>query len=521
MIQANINEYTPLKSGSRWSDIDEIKSSTTRINIVSNDCPGGGFPLISDGRIAWVDNTDTHTLILGSTGSMKTRRGGMPLINIMAMAGESMVITDPKGELYENTSGLVAKCGHSIFVLNLRDYFKSDFWNPFDIPYSLYHSNHTKRDKAMEMLNDFLSAIAEPHRKGAKDPYFSELSYQLAFANVLLFIETAAKEEANIANFANFCISESTPDAIENITNHIEKGSIAHTNYKGILANKNATNTFGNVVAGVSAFINSFVIQRNLSKVLSQSSFDLRDIGKKKTAIYLIVPDEKTTLHFIITMFIRQLYEVLINEAQQYENGRLPVRVNFVLDEFANIPAIIDFPAKISAARSREIRFFLFVQSMRQLVSKYGEDAHTIKSNCDNWVFLTSREIDLLSEISFLCGDTAYMHLDGTAKMKPLISVSELQRFSKERGEALIIHGRQYPFVTELPDISRYKFERQPPLNRNESQLPKIVHYDAGKVIEEIRNGKRPVPFSYEVHDEDRTFKLSEIKSSNSTFIWD
>ena len=90
----------------------------------------------------------------------------------------------------------------------------------------------------------------------------------------------------------------------------------------------------------------------------------------------------------------------MISVAQEKANGQLPVRVNFILDEFCNLPAIPDMPAMISAARSRNMRFFLVAQSKHQLLRKYGEDADTIKGNCDNWVFLTSKELDLLEEIS-------------------------------------------------------------------------------------------------------------------------
>ena len=163
----------------------------------------------------------------------------------------------------------------------------------------------------------------------------------------------------------------------------------------------------------------------------------------------------------LAAMFIKQLYEILIREAQNEEDGTLPVRVNFLLDEFCNIPKIPDMPSMISAARSRNMRYFLVAQSKHQLVGRYQEDADTIKGNCDNWVFLTSKELDLLTEISSLCGDI----VTASHEKRPLISVSELQRFSKEKGEALIMHARQYPFISQLADIDMYEaFKGYPPL---------------------------------------------------------
>jgi type IV secretion system protein VirD4 len=242
--------YILSDNDSRWADIEEIRNAATitQIDIEAGDCSSGGIPIISDGRTAFVDGSDTHSLIFGSTGSKKTRLFGMPLINILAMAGESFIATDPKGELYSKTSGLVAAKGYDTYVLNFRDVKQSDYWNPLQLPHYLYHNGNT--DEAISLLNDFLNAVAEPHKKGAKDPYFAELSYSLALAHLLFFVETTTPAEANIFNYANFCAAKSTPEDVERFSDHIAENSVAFTNYKGILANKAATSTYGNVVAG-------------------------------------------------------------------------------------------------------------------------------------------------------------------------------------------------------------------------------------------------------------------------------
>jgi type IV secretion system protein VirD4 len=476
----------------RWADEEEIKNAPTltRVDIEKGECAVGGIPLISDGETAYVDGTDTHTIIFGSTGSQKTRRFGMPLINILAMAEESFIVTDPKGELYDKTSGFAAMKGYNTFVLHFRDLKKSDFWNPLALPYQLYHGG--KVDEAVSLINDLVMSLSEPQRESTRDTYFIDLACSQMLASMLFFIETATPEEANIYNFINFFSKTASPDDTEMLNDHVAEGSIADINFKGILSNKIADRTFANVSSCVAVMINPFIVRKSLCQVLAQSSFDIKKLGTQKSAIYIVVPDEKTTLHFLVTVFIKQTYEVLINEAQQHSNGMLPIRMNFVLDEFCNIPTIPDMPSMISAARSRKMRFFLISQGMWQLEQKYDKDAHTIKGNCDNWVFLTSREFSLLEEISRLCGKKA--------QDTPLISVSELQRFKKDLGEALILHGRNHPFVTELPDINEYKFKTYQTVKINERQLPSIPAYNLDKIIEEIEAQKRPLPGSIEVY---------------------
>lgn len=504
---------------SRWADPEEIKNAATIscINIEDDNCTGGGIPIISDGHTAYVDNSDTHTIIFGSTGSKKTRLFGMPLINILTMAGESFIATDPKGELYNKTSGLAAAKGYKTIVLNFRDLNQSDLWNPFSLPYELYHSGKT--DEAISLINDLITSLAESQRKNTKDTYFIDLACSQMLANMLFFIDSATHDEANIINFADFFTTTCSVEFTQKLASYVVNGSIASLNYKSVLTNAPVEKTFGNVSSCVSIMLNPFVMRKSLCQVLSRCSFDTRDIGKIKTAIYIIVPDEKTTLHFLVTAFIKQTYEALINEAQQLENRKLPVRVNFVLDEFCNIPAIPDMPSMISAARSRNMRFFLMAQSQRQLEYKYNEDADTIKSNCDNWVFLTSREYDLLKEISNLCGDAYYKESDGSIKSRPLISISELQRFKKEYGETLILHGRNYPFVTELPDIDEYIFKNYPPVKPKENKLPQISRYNVNDVITAITNKKRPIPFSAEVYGEDRYYEPPPPSTEKKDFL--
>lgn len=103
----------------------------------------------------------------------------------------------------------------------------------------------------------------------------------------------------------------------------------------------------------------------------------------------------------------------------------------------------------ITAARSRNIRFNLIIQSKHQLLERYKEETETIQSNCNNWIFFTSREVKLLEELSVLCGKRS----NGE---KYVIPPDSLQHLSKERGEALILSGRLYPYITMLADIDKY-----------------------------------------------------------------
>lgn len=235
-------------------------------------------------------------------------------------------------------------------------------------------------------------------------------------------------------------------------------------------------------MAIVDAMINIFLTQPKLAELLSQSCLDLRQYASRKIAIYFILPDERTTYHFIASIFIKQFYEMLIMEAQNNQRKQLEIRMNFILDEFSNLPKIPDMPSMITAARSRNIRFYLFVQSQYQLESKYGEDAHTIKGNCNNWIFLNSRERALLEELEQLCGECVYEN----NMRKSLISISELQQLRKDKGEALVLVGRNAPYITRLYDIDDYPWESYEPLEKPETYLSDAEVFSIEDYVQEI-----------------------------------
>lgn len=487
-MEYKLGKYQSLNQETRWASPEELRSSTTYVNLKAESYPTAGLPIISDGREAYFDGEDTHTLIFGSTGSKKTRLFCMPMINFFIRAGESFIATDPKGELYARTAGHARAKGYNVVVINFRDIGKGDMWNPLAVPYEFYNSG--RRDEAVSMLNDFVRTIAAPMMKTTNDVFWPEMASSLALANLLLLMEAATPEEANVSSLASLCTNTACP-RLSTLSENMRTDTIAGLNYKNVFTSPEKT--LQSILVSLFGMIRIFTTQRNLTNMLSGNDVDVSRFGREKTAVYLIIPDEKSTYHFLITTFLKQAYEILIGEAQKETDRRLPVRVNFVLDEFCNLPEIPDMPSMISAARSRNMRYFLVAQSLHQLRGRYGEDADTIKGNCDNWVFLTSKELDLLNEISQLCGK--YYTSEGHERN--LISVSELQRLDKQKGEALIMHARQYPTISEIADIDDYEMYKgyvAPALR--DYEMPEAKMFDLEQFYRDVINEVRPLPFA-------------------------
>ena len=426
----------------------------------------GGVPLgqANDGEEIIVDSSDAHTLIIGSTGSKKSRLVVMPTIHILGIAGESMIVSDPKAEIYGRTAHFLLKEGYNIEVINLRNPSYGNAWNPLSIPYFFYKNEDI--DKACEFVND-ISTNLMLSEKSIKDPYWDYSAGDLFFGLTLLLFKYCKLMELNecYVNIGNLLKLRKHIFSLQNLKSSlfwelIEDDDIISSSLLGTIEAPDKTQAC--ILSTFDEKMRCFMIQPSLLEMLSNNSISIDCVSEKKTIIYLIMPDEKTSYHKLITLFIKQSYEYLIYKAQVNIDGKMKIRVNYVLDEFSSLPTIKDFPAMITAARSRNIRFNLVIQSKHQLLERYKEETETIQSNCTNWIFFTSREIKLLEELSMLCGKRA----DGEKYVIPLAS---LQHFNKNRGEALVLSGRLYPFISTLADIDKYdngkylflKFEKE------------------------------------------------------------
>ena len=425
----------------------------------------GGIPLSFNEvtNEVFVDDTDTHTLVIGSTGSKKSRLLAMPIVKILEVANESMIISDPKAEIFNRTANGLKSKGYEIITINLRDPNKGTAWNPLAIPYKFYSDGDF--DHAYEFANDIATNLMGID-KSQKDPFWDNSASSLFFGLIMLLFRICRENNidenyVNISNvlslrtflFKDYYFGDDPTDIIK----FAQMDPFIYSLLVGTV--ETANNTRAGILSVFDQKMRTFSIQPSLSKMLSGNEVLLNTIQEKPTAVFLIVPDEKTSYHNLVSLFIKQSYEYMIYLAQI--NDRKNIRVNYILDEFSSLPTIHDFPAMITAARSRNIRFNLFVQSKHQLDLRYGEEANTIRANCSNWIFLVSREISLLREIEELCGVKRH---DGVSI--PIVSITDLQRLDKEKGEALILSGRKKPYITTLPDINEYDANQYDPLEQ-------------------------------------------------------
>lgn len=462
------------KGYSRWCKDKEMKNSSNIVVVkpIDDNISKGGIPIYNNGKEIWLDTGGYHNMIIGSTGSGKSQAISFPFIRVMAKAGESMIVTDPKGELYEGTAKALEKRGYNIILLNFRDPEKGNCWNPFSIPYKLYQQGNT--DKAIELLEDLAKNILYDENNKGQDPFWENTSADYFSGLAFALFQDAAEDEVNI-NSINYMatVGENKIGGTTYIKEYFNSKPTTSTESIKVNATISApSETKGSILSVFNQKIQLFSSRETLSEMLAHNDFDMEDIGRKKTAVFIVIQDEKKTYHSLVTIFLKQCYETLVRVAQENPGGKLKHRTNFLLDEFANMPPLSDVDAMVSAARSRNIKLSFIIQNFSQLNDVYGkEKAETIRGNCGNTIYLLSTELAALEEISKMCGDVKSKKDDKTDS-RPLVTVTDLQNFKEE--DALILRSRMHPFKTKLKFDHKIEWgmTKEPALYPTRTKLP-------------------------------------------------
>lgn len=506
-----MREYEDIYSGyvhptprTNWSSDEEVKSNLEFVNFDNErSIRAGGVPVISDGHSAFIDSSDAHWMIDGNSGSKKSLCVFMELIGTLVKSGENFVATDPKGELYRKTAAYAENKGYKVHVINFRDY-NGDGYNPLSYPTKLYKSGD--EDKATTVSSELVSALAQRQMESSKiDPFWPDTAK--AFNNGILPFMYSSYPEIDNINFLSLS-DYYTTRTVGNLTEYLNSGiditNSATQNLRTVLSEPEKT--LMSTLSTCSSFIQPFIQNDKLARMLSHSTFDLEELAEEKTALYIITDDASPICDPIVGILISQIQSILIDKAYHSKGGKLKTRVNFVLDEFCSFP-VPDIVSALATHRSRNIRYFLCIQSIDLLEKRYPNYKNML-TNCAVTLFLGSTETELLEMISKRCGTT---EITMSGHEEPLISIPELMTlkqdwFYKEAIYLNLASGIRY--CTVLPAIEKYEsFCRY-----GEAEVPEIIHppvcfYSFFDLMSDISEGKANKPF----------YQRKKLRSQNET----
>ena len=306
----------------------------------------------------------------------------------------SYVFTDPKGELYDKTAGYLKSKGYEIKVLNLVNPRNSDGYNPL---------KHIKDEIDVDVIANTIvkgQVIAD----SKSDPYWDDMAEMLLKALIYYLKAARPEEEQNLASCAELvrAANNNTGDnLLTNLINQLPYDHPARMNYKSIEIAPEKT--YSSILSSLQSKLGKFD-SREIAELTSTNTIDFGDIGRHKTALYVISSDTHAAYDFLLTIFFSQMIQRLYDYADK-NGGSLDVPTFFILDEFANIGRIPDFDKKISTSRSRKISFSVIIQNLDQIEAVYKENYETIMGNCDTHLFLGSNSQKTLEYFSKALGE--------------------------------------------------------------------------------------------------------------------
>lgn len=406
-----------------------------------------------------------HSLVIGATGSGKTTTFINPMIQIIGAtsAGSSMIMTDPKGELFSLHSKYLQERGYDVMVLDLRDTYSSYRWNPLESIWDMYqdyveagkgilvHDDSPEDypdlewvgtifpgdrwyeyrgkayadkqklideasvlrqriyDEMYEDLNDLISVICPIENQ--KDPVWEKGARSIIMATCLAMLEDSEIPELGMTKekFNFFNLNKIIANSEDNFRE-------LKAYFDGRSPLSSAVTLSRQVVSAADSTLSSYMSiafdkmsmfnDRGLCGLTAATDIDPAAFAARPTALFMKIPDEKDTRHGLAAVFILCMYKALIKVASGREDLSLPRNVYFILDEFGNMPKIEKFDKMITVGRSRKIWFNMVVQSYSQLNNVYGEQvADIVKSNCGVKMFIGSNDIGTCKEFSELCGN--------------------------------------------------------------------------------------------------------------------
>ncbi len=420
---------------SKWATRENMLQKAMAVNLETG-VEKSGLPVMYDDKYLYIDTSEAHNLLIGSTGSGKTQTTILPILKLSMMAEESIVINDPKGEIYARIAQKLEDEGYKNIVINFEDSRLGNNWNPLTLAYKQYEEGNP--DKATELIEDLgYYLIADTQRKEV-DPFWTNSTINYFTGLVLYLFKNAKKEEINLSSVMKLANSLLETKNCEKFLNKIDKDSIIFMKLAGTL--QAPPETRGSILSVFNQKMERYLSKENLANMLSSSDFDISTVSNEKTAIFIVSN---------INSFCRNLIPLFANQVMDAVSlyGNKEKRLNLLLDEFDSLIPIKDFALKLGYCRSINIRVTVAIQSFVHLANMYSkEDVEILKMCFGNTIYLLSNDIYTLEEISKNCG--TYL-VDN--KEEPLISVAELKTLSIF--SAIILMPRMMPFKTKLlPD---------------------------------------------------------------------
>ena len=324
-----------------------------------------------------------NILVIGGSGSGKTRYFCKPGLY---SANCSYLVTDPKGELLKAAGGLLLSLGYEVRVFNLIDPEQSDCYNPFV---------YVREEKDVLSLIDNLIKNTTPRNASSNDPFWEKAEVAMDSALMLYLIHEAPQDEQNfetmlyMMNFADVREEdEQYRSPLDMLFRALEEEQPAHVAVKQYKVFKQAAGkTAKSILVTAAVRLAAFNIPQ-YAAMTSMDEMDFGSLGERKRAIFCVIPVNDSSMNYLVGMLYTQCFQELYRRADLKYNGRLPVPVRVLQDEWANVAQPESYPKILATCRSYNIGLNIIVQNVQQIKALYEKEHESIIGNCDTLLFL-------------------------------------------------------------------------------------------------------------------------------------
>ncbi len=432
----------------RWNTINEIRR---RFCETTDPASGAGPVVYVENGKKYSDDGESHIAVIGRTGKGKSQCCSLPYMREILRKGESLIMLDPKGEGYRRNACYIP-AGYQVFCVDFRNPRRSPTrWNPLSTPYRLFHSPHPDdHDIASSMVSELWNGVYL--YDGHSDKFWTDSSANYAKGLTYGLFEMAPEEQVNLDSVAVMMeqseIRSGPANLLKAFYDSLPLDSLAKRNLATYVSAPNETRASIHSVAasGLEVFSRS----RGLMEMLSEDTLNILEMDVERPFVLIIItPDETDVYDALSGLLVSQVSQHLIRVAQE-KGGRLPIRVNLILEELGSVGrSIPTLPNLMVASRSRNMRLMLVLQSNAQLVDVYGKSkAETIHSCIGITIGFSTNSWETLTEWAQRCGDRQLEH-NGRILKEPLITASQLA--AMPTGTALVLVDSQYKFIAHLP----------------------------------------------------------------------
>lgn len=368
---------------------------------------------VSIGLDGYKHRRNLNILVVGGSGSGKTRffcKPGIMSVNC------SYLIVDPKGEMLRSTGYLLKDEGYDIKVFDLIHPRQSDGYNPF---------TYIRDDPDVLKLMDNLVKNTTPPKGASNDPFWEKAEIALDSALMLYLLYEAPVEEQNfeMLMFMLECArvmeeDEQYQSPLDLLFQTLEERDPSHIAVREYKVYKQAAGkTAKSILVTASVRLAAFIFPQ-YAAMMQTDEMDFASLGERKRAIFCVIPVNDGSMNYLVSMLLTQCFQQLYLRADERYNGRLPMPVRVIQDEWANVAQPDSYPKVLATCRSYNIGINIIVQNIQSIKALYKDEWEGIIGNCDTLLFLGGgNEPTSLEFVSKLLGkETVHTRTRGQTK---------------------------------------------------------------------------------------------------------